>query len=107
MVPPPLAATNKQSGGDAHLRSAEELIGYSVAADDGIVGEVVDFLIDGRTWMIREVAVECGHWYDGKKVIVPTEKLARIDYELSTVHVDSTRQAFANASQQHHQAHGA
>ena len=76
-------------------------------ANDGTVGEIIDFLIDGRTWMIREVVVECGHWYAGNKVIVPTEKISRINYELCTVHVDSTKQAFATASEQHHQTHAA
>jgi uncharacterized protein YrrD len=106
IVPPPLATTNKQKG-DAHLRSAKELSGYSVEANDGTVGEVVDFLIDGRTWVIREVVVECGHWYAGNKIIVPTEKISRINYEAGTVHVDATKHAFAAASEQHHQIHAA
>jgi uncharacterized protein YrrD len=107
IVPPPPALTNKQTAGEAHLRGAKELIGYSVEANDGAVGEVLDFLIDGRTWMIREVVVECGHWYAGNKVIIPTEKIGRINYELGMVHVDSTKQAFATASHQHHQNHAA
>ena len=104
MLPPP-TATTKQTTGDAHLRSAKELTGYSVEANDGTVGEIIDFLIDGRTLMIREVVVECGHWYAGKKVIVATEKISRIDYEVRTVHVDSTKQAFNITSEQHHQTH--
>ena len=107
MVPPPPASEAKQRGADAHLRSAKELTGYSVEADDGTVGAVVDFMIDGRTWVIREVVVECGHWYAGNKVIVPTEKISRINYELGTIHVDSTKQAFAAASEQHHPTHAA
>ena len=71
------------------------------------VTALIDFLVDGRTWMIREVVVECGHWYAGNKVIVPTEKISRINYELRTVHVDSTKQAFGTASEQHHQTHAA
>ena len=76
--------------------------GYSVEANDGTVGEVTDFLIDGRTWMIREVVVECGHWYAGKKVVVSTDKIARINYEQRTVDVDSTQQAFTEASEHRH-----
>jgi hypothetical protein len=107
IVPAPSATTNKQSAGDPHLRSAKELTGYNVEANDGTVGEIIDFLVDGRTWMIREVVVECGHWYAGNKVIVPTEKISRINYELRTVHVDSTKQAFGTASEQHHQTDAA
>ena len=103
MVPPPQPSTpTKQAAGDAHLRSVQELTGYTVEADDGTVGEVADLMIDGRTWMIRELVVECGHWYAGNKVIVPIEKISRINYELCTIHVDSTKQAFAKASEQQH-----
>ncbi len=98
LAPPPPATDVKQRGADAHLRSARELIGYSVEANDGTVGEVTDLMIDGRTWTIREIVVECGHWYAGKKVVVSTDKVARIDYEQGTVEVDSTKQAFTEAS---------
>ncbi len=101
MAPPPPATDLKHRGVDAHLRSARELIGYSVEANDGSVGKVTDLLIDGRTWMIREIVVECGHWYAGEKALVSTDKIARIDYEQRTVEVDSTKQAFAEASEPH------
>ena len=107
IVPPPAETTTKPGTGDPHLRSATELTGYVVEANDGTVGQVIDFLVDGRTWMIREVVVECGHWYEGRKVIVPTEKISRINYELHTLHVDSTKQAFATASEPGHQADAA
>jgi hypothetical protein len=107
IVPVPAADRDKQSADDPHLRSAKELNGYSVEANDGAVGEIIDFLIDGRTWMIREVVVECGPSYAGNKVVVRTEKIGQINYKLRTVHVDSTKQAFATASEQPHQAHAA
>ncbi len=108
IVPPPRMTTQKQSVGDPHLRSAQELTGYTVEANDGTVGEISDFLVDGRTWVIREVVVECGHWYAGHKVIVRTEKISRINYQLRTVHVDSTKEAFTTASPPHHyQTHAA
>lgn len=107
MIVPSLSGTDAKHGAvDAHLRSARELSGYSVEANDGTVGTISDFLIDGRTWTIRDVVVECGHWYAGDKVVVPTEKIARIDYELCTLYVDSTKHAFTDASEQH-QAHAA
>jgi hypothetical protein len=108
IVPPPLMTRPEQGAGDAHLRSGKELTGYSVEANDGTVGEISDFLVDGRTWVIREVVVECGHCYAGNKVVVRTEKISRINYPLRTVDLDSTREAFATASQHHdHQTHAA
>jgi uncharacterized protein YrrD len=99
VVPPPPVSEAKQQGVDSHLRSARSISGYSVEASDGTVGEVADFMIDGRTWIIRDIVVECGHWYSGKKVVVPTEKVSRISYDQSTVYVDSTKSAFTEASE--------
>ena len=99
VVPPPPARDTKQHEADSHLRSARSINGYNVEASDERVGEVVDFLIDGRTWVIREIVVECGHWYAGKKVVVSTDKVSCISYDESTVYVDSTKRAFTEASE--------
>jgi hypothetical protein len=65
-----------------------------------VVGEVTDFLIDGRTWVIREIVVECGHWYSGKKAVISTDKVSRISHDESTVYVDATKHAFRDAVDQ-------
>ncbi len=101
LAPPPPTSVAEQPGVDAHLRSARSTMGFNVEASDGTVGVVADFLIDGRTWMIRELVVECGHWYAGRKVVISTGKASRISYSQSTVLVDSTKQAFADASEHH------
>jgi sporulation protein YlmC with PRC-barrel domain len=100
LVPPPPLTDAKQQGVDAHLRSARVVNGYNVEGSDGTVGEVADFMIDARTWVIREIIVECGHWYSEKKVTISTDKVSRISYDQSTVHVDSTKRAFMQASEQ-------
>jgi uncharacterized protein YrrD len=100
VVPPPPARDTKQQAADSHLRSARSVNGYNVETSDERVGEVADFLIDGRTWVIPEIVVECGHWYAGKKVVVSTDKVSRISYDESTVYVDSTKRAFTEASEQ-------
>jgi uncharacterized protein YrrD len=100
LAPPPLETAAKQPGADSHLRSAHVVAGYKVEATDGVVGEVTDFLIDGRTWVIREIVVECGHWYAGKKVVISTDTVSRISHDEGTVYVDSTKHAFAEASKE-------
>jgi hypothetical protein len=89
---PPRATPAATPAGDAHLRSARELIGYRVEASDGNIGKVTDFLIDGRTWTIREVVVECGHWYAGQKIAIAAEKISGIDYVERTLQVAATKQ---------------
>ena len=100
LAPPPLETDAKQEGVDSHLRSARIVAGYNVEANDGVVGAVADFLIDARTWVIREIVVECGHWYSGKKVFISTDKVSRISHDQSTVYVDATKHAFRDASEQ-------
>jgi uncharacterized protein YrrD len=100
LAPPPLETDAKQQSVDSHLRSARVVAGYNVEANDGVVGDITDLLFDGRTWVIREIVVECGHWYAGRKVVISTDKVSRISHDQSTVYVDSTKHAFTEASEQ-------
>ena len=94
-----LRRPQSSSGVDSHLRSARVVKGYKVEASDGAIGEIADFLIDGRTWVLREIVVESGHWYSGKEIRIPTEKISRISYDESTVYVDSTKAAIIETAQ--------
>jgi PRC-barrel domain len=100
VAPPPPLTEAKQQGVDSHLRSARVVNSYSVESNDGPVGDVADFMINGRIWVIREIVVECGNWYSGKKVIVSADKVSRISYHQSTVFIDSTKAAIMEASEQ-------
>jgi hypothetical protein len=99
VVPPPPPTATKQHGVDSHLRSARVVEGYNVEASNGALGEIGDFLIDGRTWVLREIVVESGHWYSGNEIRIPTGKISRISYNESTVYVDSTKAAIMEAAQ--------
>jgi len=52
------------------LFAASGLIGCAVAATDGRVGAVKDFLFDDRSWRIRWMVVDTGHWLPGRKVLI-------------------------------------
>lgn len=99
VVPPPRPTVAQQQGVDSHLRSARVVKGYNLEASDGALGEIVDFLIDGRTWVLREIVVESGHWYSGKEIRIPTGKISRISYTESTVYVDSTKAAIIETAE--------
>jgi uncharacterized protein YrrD len=98
VAPPPPPTAAKQHGVDSHLRSTRVVKGYNVEASDGAVGEVADFLISGRNWVLREMVVESGHWYSGKEIHIPTETISRISYNNSTVYLDSTKAAIMEAA---------
>ena len=99
IAPPPTAADAKHKGVDSHLRSARFIKGYKVEATDGVVGELADFMMDGRTWIIREIVVQFGPWYAGKAIRIPTEKVVRISYDESTVYVNLTKDTMADVNE--------
>ncbi len=59
-----------------HLRSMLEVTGYSLSASDGEIGKAAGFVVEDCTWRIREMAVETGHWYAGKEILVLPESIA-------------------------------
>jgi uncharacterized protein YrrD len=74
-------------GGDPHLRSTREVIGYRLQASDGAIGHVVDFIVDDITWTIRSVVVDTGTWWPGKRVVLPLQRIEQIHWVDSTVEV--------------------
>ena len=61
------------------LWKAAAINGYAVAATDGKIGTIVDFLIDDTNWLIRWLAVDTGNWLSGRKVLLPSSAIAQID----------------------------
>lgn len=93
-APLPLDAAARKAqepAADRHLQSAKTVTGYAVEASDGPIGHMGGFRVDDRSWGIRDLVVETGHWYSGKEVLIPVEKVARIGYVESRVFVNLTR----------------
>ena len=76
---------------DKHLQSTQEVTGYHIQAADGLIGHVTGFIFDDRSWAIRELVVEAGHWYSGKEIRIATDKVNWISYKESKVHVSLTK----------------
>jgi hypothetical protein len=76
---------------DEHLRSAREVTGYPIEAIDGKLGHVAGFMVDDRSWAIREMVVEAGHWYSGKEIRIPISKVERISYKENKVVVNLSK----------------
>jgi uncharacterized protein YrrD len=95
-IPPVMEAAVEREAlvprADLHLRSTRELTGYRVMASDGPAGTVRSFVAHQRTWMIREMVVEAGHWYAGKEVLVLPEYVKDINAEEATVTITLSRQ---------------
>ncbi|MGD0589168.1 MAG: PRC-barrel domain-containing protein [Bacteroidota bacterium] len=75
---------------DKHLRSTQAVTGYHIQSVDGEIGHVSSFLVDDKSWEIRELVIETGHWYSGKEILIPPSKVERINYDESKVFVNLT-----------------
>ena len=75
--------------------------GYHLQASDGIIGHVCDFIMDDKSWAIHEVVIKIGHRLSGKEVLIPTNKVARISFEESTVFVSLTKEAVEQSPEHH------
>jgi hypothetical protein len=78
---------------EAHLRSTQAVLGYSLQASNGTMGHVCDFMMDDHSWAIGQLVVKTGHRLSGQDVQIPANKIGRISYEESTVFVNLTREA--------------
>ncbi len=55
------------------------LKGFSVAASDGRIGTVNDFLFDDQSWKARWLVVDTGVWLPGRKVLVHASAIGEPD----------------------------
>ena len=86
---------------DAHLRSTQAMNGYHIRKGDETIGQVCDFMMDEKSWAIRELVIKTGHWLSGKEVQIPTSQVDRISYEESTVFVNVSREAIEQSPAHH------
>jgi hypothetical protein len=86
-----------EKSGDAHLRSSTDVVGYHIAATDGDLGHVDDFLVDDERWSIHYMVVDTSNWWLGKKVLVSSDWITSVDWNNSLLHVDLTREKIKNS----------
>jgi hypothetical protein len=94
----PSAAPPKLAGAPAEsqLWSSAEVTDYALAAEDGDIGRVQDFLVDSGTWTIRFVVV-LRSWLAGTETLLPPLQIRSVDTEEMKVFVGVTRDAVLNA----------
>jgi hypothetical protein len=61
------------------LFAVSGLIGCPVAASDGRIGAVKDFLFDDQSWKIRWMIVDTGDWLPGRKVLIQPSAIAPLE----------------------------
>lgn len=83
--------------GDPDLRSAAEVDGYHVAARDGDIGHIDDFLIDDADWTLRFLVADTRNWLPGRKVLVAPAWTRGIDWSDQKLLVDADRDTIKQA----------
>lgn len=83
LVPPPGAGVGGvlrtgpqlREDDDPHLRSADEVVGYYVRAQDGPLGHIEDLLISPDPWSVAALVIDTKNWWPGRKVVLDADVL--------------------------------
>jgi hypothetical protein len=79
------------------LRSTKEMMGYHLAASDGRIGKVMDFLFDDKHWTVRWMVADTGKWLPDRKVLISPVALGEADWLSGTFPVRMTRAQIENS----------
>lgn len=74
------------------IRRVADIRRHRVAARDGEIGHVEDFLIDDASWRIAFLVVDTRNWWFGKRVLVPPHAIHSVGWEEASVGVDMSRE---------------
>jgi hypothetical protein len=74
------------------LRDASAINGCAIAASDGPLGTVNDFLFEDSGWLVRWLVVDTGKWLSGRKVLLPPSTLGHLDPKGHEFSVELTMQ---------------
>jgi hypothetical protein len=79
----------EESESGPNLRSANEVMGYSIQCRDDDIGQVDDFIAELDTWIIRYLVIDTSKWIPAsKKVLIPPQWVDSVDWSDSQVAVD-------------------
>jgi uncharacterized protein YrrD len=92
---------NNHDRDDPHLQSTQAINGYHIQTGEGAIGHVTDFMMDDKSWEIRHLVVETGHWLSGKEIAISPKQIDRISYEESKVFVKITKEAILETPEYH------
>jgi hypothetical protein len=79
------------------LRSVNNLVGFSLGAEDGEVGRVYSFLFETGTWAVRYLVVGTGHWLPGRKVLISPSAVDQPDWQGRVFHVNLSKEQVRSA----------
>jgi sporulation protein YlmC with PRC-barrel domain len=78
-------------------RNIKSLIGYSMEATDGVIGEVKEFYFDDQTWDIRYLIVKTGGWLSGREVLISPAALIKANDQNGSFPVRLTKKQISDS----------
>jgi len=70
---------------------------FGVRAVDGEIGRIHDLQVDDRSWAIRGIVVDVGHWLTGHLALIRPSVVVNADRGNQTIHVALTAEQIADA----------
>jgi uncharacterized protein YrrD len=86
-----------ENEGDPHLRSADVIEGYQIAAKDNLFGEIEDFIIDEISWKIRYLVINTARFWFEKPVLISPDWVTSISWEDRSIIVDLLKEEIKNS----------
>lgn len=74
------------------LRPATNLENLRIRASDGHIGQVHDWLFDERNWLVRYLVADTATWLPGRRVLIPTSSVGKVDQQSEDMPVEMTQQ---------------
>ncbi len=85
-----------ETGGD-HLYRFRELLGYRIRAADTVFGRLDDLVFDDAEYALRLAVLDTGTWFGGRRVYVPTSRMAGIHSDVKEIHFPLPRDVILSA----------
>jgi hypothetical protein len=85
-----------RGSGDPYLRGTREVMGYEVRERDGIVGRVVDLVLQDDGWRITGLMVRDGRWLRSREARIDPMAIRQIWWSTSEVHVELSQVSALN-----------
>lgn len=79
------------------LISLNQLVGYSLKANDGEIGKVKDFLFDDGAWIVRYLVADTGNWLVDRLVLVSPKSLGEAKWTEKQLTVNKTMEQIENS----------
>jgi hypothetical protein len=81
----------ENTSSSSHLRLTNDVKGYRVVAPDGEIGQVAEFLIEDKMWVLKYIVVDTGHMLPGRKVLLPFQMVKRVEWASASIYLTCSR----------------